>query len=101
VEQHKVWFVVVYANHWGRGHSVEEAKRLARKAGGGGREWYAKRLPLGVKDPYVDDFGHIRWGFEDGVDPDTIPNTACPIVAKGPGVAKSRLQAPWQPELAL
>ena len=88
----EVWFVTVYQHTWGRGHTPEESRAQARKAGGRGNRWYTKQLPEGAKDPYVDDFASICWAWSEGFE-DTDPNSALPlpVVAKGRSVKASEL----------
>ena len=57
------WYVCFYPNKWGRGTTVEEAKKAARKAGGRGTEWYIKLLPEDVTEVYVDGMGGICWSW--------------------------------------
>ena len=64
------WYVTLYRHSWGRGHTPEEAKKNARKAGGTGTAWLTVQLPERAQDPYVDDFGSVGWtwpgGWSDG-----------------------------------
>ena len=84
------WYVTVYNHYWGRGKTPEEARKNAREAGGRGNRWYTKRLPVGAKDPYVDDLSSIAWGWEPGYE-DSGVETALPVVAKGRSVKASEL----------
>ena len=56
----KRWYITVYPFKWGRGHSPEESKKVARKVGGRGTEWYTVRLPEHVQQPTFDGFG-FNW----------------------------------------
>ena len=60
------WYVCMYPHNWGRGHSIEEAKKAAKQAGGSGREWYVKQLPEGVREVGVDGMGAIHWKWPEG-----------------------------------
>jgi hypothetical protein len=82
------WYITIYEHSWGRGRSPEESKKQARKAGGHGTVWYTKVLPEGAKDPYVDDFGGINWGWEDG-EPEGYEHKVLRIFRYGRGATKS------------
>jgi len=83
------WYVTLFEHSWGRGHTPEESKKMARKAGGQGTRWYTKVLPPGAKNPFVDDFGGINWSWE-GDEPSDYEHKVLPIVAAGRGCSKLR-----------
>lgn len=81
------WYVCMYEHSWGRGTTIDEAKRNARAAGGKGNKWIIRRLPEGVVEPYVNGLGTICWVWADShvpEDPADAPTSV--VVACGRGV---------------
>jgi hypothetical protein len=58
--------IAISRNHYGRGHSPEEAKRNLKRQGGSLREYLVYALPAGAINSAVDDFGSIRWEWAEG-----------------------------------
>jgi len=58
-------YLTIYLHNqvWGRGLSVEESRKVARRHGGRGTTWITFRIPLGAMNPRLDDFGRMHWEY--------------------------------------
>ena len=77
------WFVCKYQNHWARGRTPEEARKLARKMGGRGELWAIFKLPEGAHLPFVNGIGQILWEWAEGTTEEQKKNNRCPVVKHG------------------
>jgi hypothetical protein len=71
-------FIAMSPNYWGKGESVEEAKKELKKAGGTLTKYLVFQLPPGAEDAFVDQMGTVRWTWAEGAD----RTQQCVIVAK-------------------
>ena len=68
-EQFKGRYIAIAPYYWGRGNTQEAAIQELRKAGFTGRLQGKARIfvtPFKARNPYVDDFGAIRWTWAEG-----------------------------------
>lgn len=61
-------FIAMSPNYWGKGESVEEAKKELKKAGGTLTQYIVIQLPPGTEDAFVDQLGTVRWTWAEGAD---------------------------------
>jgi hypothetical protein len=58
----KEWFIAMIPNYWGRGNTIEEAKRNLRHVSSRrGVKCTVVKLPENAADPYVNQMGDICW----------------------------------------
>lgn len=60
-----ITYIAMGDNCWGRGNTPNEAKRVARSVGAR-KKLSVYRLPVGAQQPWVDNFGTIRWEGPEG-----------------------------------
>jgi hypothetical protein len=61
-------YVAMAPNFWGKGETIEEAKKNLKAAGGKLTTYIVTQLPPGAEDVYVDQLGYIRWTWSEGAD---------------------------------
>jgi hypothetical protein len=61
-------YIAMSPNYWGKGESVEEAKKELKKAGGTLTQYIVFQLPEGAEDAFVDQLGTVRWTWAEGAD---------------------------------
>jgi len=66
--QQEAIYIVLARNFWGKGDTIEEAKKQLKLAGGNLTRYIVYRLPEGVTDAWVDNMGTIRWEWAEGAD---------------------------------
>jgi len=59
-------YIAMFDHYWGRGDSIEEAVKAARKEGGRGRDYLVLQLPEGADNGRVDMMGRVIWNGVDG-----------------------------------
>lgn len=72
-------FIAMTQNYWGKGATVEAAKKACKKAGSSERitskKWLVKLMPEGVTEAWVDYMGCMLWRFAQGADDTKVPIT--------------------------
>jgi hypothetical protein len=63
-----------YPGSWGKGPSLEEAKRQAVRASANPRKLMVLRLPIGAREAAVDTFGRLTW-----MDSKPMPRDKAPL----------------------
>lgn len=72
-------YVVIAPNYWGKGSTVDEAKRNLRKEGGKLTKYIVYRLPQGTLNAWVHPVhGGLQWEWKDDADTSLKPE----IIAK-------------------
>jgi hypothetical protein len=61
-------YIAMAPNYWGKGATVEEAKKELKKAGGTLTQYIVFQLPPGAEDAFVDQLGTVRWTWAEGAD---------------------------------
>jgi hypothetical protein len=61
-------YLVIAPNYFGRGFTVDEAKKNLRGQGGTLAVHVVYRLPEGALNAHTDDWGNLRWTWADGAD---------------------------------
>jgi hypothetical protein len=59
-------YLALCPNYWGKGETIEEAKRQMKAHGGKLTQYVVYQLPPGVTEVDVDPFGQIRWKWPKG-----------------------------------
>lgn len=61
-------YLVIVPHYWGRGSSIAEAEKNARKEGGLGRKKVERKCfsydPEKTRQAYIDEFGRLCWEGE-------------------------------------
>lgn len=65
--------IAVAPNYFGRGFDVDEAKRNLRAQGATLQQFVVYKMPAGARDVYVNDFGTLRWLWDDDADTSGVP----------------------------
>jgi len=60
-------FICICPHYWGKGSTVEEAKKQAKREGGSLQSYIVYLLPPVATSGWVDQMGYLRWEFEGDV----------------------------------
>ncbi len=65
----ETFYIAMVQHYWGKGLSIEEAKRQCRQAGGArGKDCAVYKLPEGARGVHVNMMGNICWSWDEGAD---------------------------------
>lgn len=76
--------LILGPSYWGKGDTLDAAKRSFRGAGGSlSRGYIVYAFPKGLTSLYVNGMGGVAWEWEDGADP---IKPLAKLGVRGPGV---------------
>jgi len=74
-------FIAMCPHYWGKGETIDKAKRAMKAAGGSLTRYVVYAMPDGATECRVDDMGYLRWNYT--ID---APNHGQPTVVASRGI---------------